>query len=240
MKYLPANSILKIPVDIKIDGEFTYPSGPVQSTLTIGNGLAVEQTLPAIEATQLEIDITTPEVISGSLDYLTLVISCDTPLGWFRKSNHFAIFNYNDLFTDADKVRELLGLTEFEYKDSDFDLEGTYFKVLKLFNAQFNIDRTINPLLNKTFGDLIAVVEALRIAPTMLIKLADKEETENGKFDRWGDPKYLGTLIDSLTNQYYDLKLELTAYLLIDPSANLSLLVPTLVPMLHQATGDTT
>lgn len=239
MNYLPANTALKIPVDIRVDGEFSVPSSDISVSI-MANGIVTETTIPQVETSTVLVDLITPAVAVGSLNYITLIVSCNTAVSYFRKNQNFAIFNYADLFTDADAVRRLLGLKEFEYLDSDFDLEGQYLRVLKLFKPEFTVARSTDQYLNKVLGDVIALSEAIRVAPTLMIKLADKEETENGKFDRWGDPKYLADFIASLKDQLYGLLDGLEEYLLVDVFAQYLLQAPTLVPMFHQATGDTT
>lgn len=238
MKYLPSGSHIKLPVDIKISGEFTTPNSPVRVSYQV-LGVDYSAEIHPGETSQIEVDLVIPELQIGELNYLNLTVSCSTPIGYFRFQKVYPIFNYADLYTDAEAVRNFLGLREFEYLDSEFDLEGAYFKIITLFKASFHPARALNPYLSKKLGDLIALSEAIRVAPTMLIRLSDKEETENGKYQRWGDPKYFDKLLGSVQDQYFDLLADLDEYLIVDAATSLALITPAFIPMLHHATGQT-
>lgn len=236
MKYLSADSNIQIPVDIKVGGEFTVPSSDIDVRVNVG-GVTTDTVIPMTETSVVDIPLIVPPLALGTVGYITITVGCSTPLGFFRVIKRFPVFNYDDLYGNGDGVRELLGVKEFEYADDYFDLEGVYLKLYRIFQPTFHAARLADPYLNKLFGDLINITAALNVAPSLLIRLADKEETENGKFDRWGDPKYLNQLIDSLKTKYYDTLKDLGDFVI--PTTITPLIAPALVPMLHHATGDT-
>ncbi|QHJ78649.1 MAG: hypothetical protein [Caudoviricetes sp.] len=237
MKYLPPNGSYIINIPVIVGGEYTIPTGKGTLTTRTSDGNSTKE-VALVESSTLEISLDTPDVAPGKLKVMSIMLVMPTPLGQLKYRENFGIIDLLDIPTTGDDVRNLFGLNASELIDEEMDIEGKYLNLYPLLINSFHASRQTNEYLNKLFGDLIAVVEAIALAPSLIIRIDKQRSTENGDVKRFGDASNLDGLIDYLTGKRAELLEALDDYIEDETLTQVSLL--TFVPLYNFATGGTT
>lgn len=211
MKYLAPNSLEKIEIPVIVGAEYTFPIAEPLAVIRT-DGVTTNKDLKRTESSTITLELQTPDVLSGGLKVINTMVTVQTPIGLFRFRENFGVIDLLDIPTTGDDVRLLFGLTSAELQDTEMDIEGKYLKLYPLLINNFHTLRATQPYLEKLFGDLIALVEALALLPSLVVRLDKKRATENGDVTRLGDAKDLITLSDALGSKYADLMEELKDY----------------------------
>lgn len=234
MQYLAPNDIHILNVPVVVGAEYTVPTADGKLTTRIG--LTTETTIiPKVESSTLDVPLNTPNVLPGQLQILSVMLTIPTAAGILRYRENFGVIDLMDIPATGETVRNFLGLTHYEVEDKDMDLEGKYLALYGVFINNFHDARQSNPYLTKLFGDLIAVTEALALAPTLIIRIDKKRATENGEVTRFGDAGDLESLIDSLKGKRDDILAELGEF--IEEETLNTVAILQFVPMYNFATG---
>ena len=234
MQYLAPNDVHILNVPVVVGAEYTVPTADGKLTTRIG--LTTETTIiPKVESSTLDVPLNTPNVLPGQLQILSVMLKIPTAAGILRYRENFGVIDLMDIPATGETVRNFLGLTHYEVEDKDMDLEGKYLALYNVFINDFHNTRQSNPYLTKLFGDLIAVTEALALAPTLIIRIDKKRATENGGVTRFGDAGDLESLIDSLKGKRDDILAELGEF--IEEETLNTVAILQFVPMYNFATG---
>ena len=236
MRFLPANRDTWIDVPIKYGHEFTEPTSDISVTVNL-NGTITNSVQGKGCFSSFPLLSPASSVAVDQLGYASVSASGLTPLGAFNWSDKFALFNYDDLFATHEDVRVALGVRQIEVLDEEIEIEQMYLKMYRLFKPAFHLARQTDILLNNTFGQLIVLLTAAYSAPKLLLRLSQKETTENGDFQRLGTGKDLLTLIGDLKAKANDMLLELNDELLVPLTGSASVFA--LLAMPHESTGTT-
>lgn len=234
MQYLAPNDTHILNIPVIVGAEYTVPTadGKLQTRLGATTTTTI---IPQVESSTLDVPIDTPNVAPGKLEILSVMLTVPTAIGVLRYRENFGVIDLMDIPATGDTVRNFLGVTHYEIEDKDMDLEGKYLALYNVLVNDFHTVRQTNPYLTKLFGDLIAVTEALALAPTLIIRIDKKRATENGDVTRFGDAGDLETLLDALKGKRDDILGELEDY--IEEETLNSVAILQFVPMYNFATG---
>lgn len=234
MQYLAPNDIHILNIPVIVGAEYTVPTadGKLMTRLGVTSTTTV---IPKVESSTLEVPIATPNVLPGKIEILSIMLTIPTAIGVLKYRENFGVIDLMDIPATGETVRNFLGVTHYEIEDNDMDLEGKYLALYSVFINDFHTVRQTNPYLTKLFGDLIAISEALALAPTLIIRLDKKRATENGEVTRFGEAKDLEALLNALKGKRDDILGELEDY--IEPEILNSVAILQFVPMYNFATG---
>lgn len=236
MKYLSPNDSHIINIPVIVGGEYTIPTKSGSLAIRVDGNNSVESVEP-VESSTLEVTLNTPDVASGKLKIMSVMLTMPTHLGQLKYRENFGVIDLLDIPATGDDVRNLFGLNSSELTDDEMDLEGKYLGLYPLLINDFHTNRQNDNYLNKLFGDLISVVEALSLAPSLIIRIDKQRSTENGDVKRFGDASNLADLIDYLTGKRIEILDDLADYFAVETTTQVNLL--TFVPMYNFATGGT-
>lgn len=223
MEYLNPNTTHTIDIPVIVGSEYAVPTSEGKFLYRI-NGVTQEKPIPVVDASEISVEIDTPPVGPGEFKLINSEISIPTNIGMFRTRKTFGVVDRLDIPTQADDVRDILGVTIDELSDIDLAIESVYLDTYKLLINDFHTLRQTDDYLNKKFGDFIAILCALKAAPQLIIKLDKKRSTENGEFQRLADAKYFEEYLANLNKKFYQLKADLAEYLPAPETINLTLL----------------
>ena len=234
MQYLAPNDTHILNIPVIVGAEYTVPTadGKLMTRLGATTNTTV---IPQVDSSTLDVPITTPNVLPGKLEILSVMLTMPTAIGVLKYRENFGVIDLMDIPATGDTVRNFLGVTHYEIEDKDMDLEGKYLALYNVLINDFHTVRQTNPYLTKLFGDLIAISEALALAPTLIIRIDKKRATENGDVTRFGEAKDLETLLNSLKGKRDDILGDLEDY--IEQEILNSVAILQFVPMYNFATG---
>lgn len=212
MRFLPAGMENQIAIEVLVRNEFTVPSSNLMGVLTV-DAVSSPVTIPQGETTTYFLTVPAVSPARGSYSTVKLHINAQTPIGLFRALKTYLIFDYTDLLADYDTVRTKLGITSDELYDEELSLETAYLNLFNLLKPEFHVARDADSELNYKFSQLVAVTAALTVAPHLPMRLAKKDATENGEFNRLGNASDIGRLMDALTVEQDALWADLTGYM---------------------------
>lgn len=204
MEYLTPGTLHQIDFPVMVGSEYAVPVAAGKFTYRIA-GVTTSVPIFKVEASEVTVELNTPNVAPGEFINITTEIYIPTNIGICRARKNFGVVDSLDIPAQASDVREVLGLTYDELPDHETQIESTYLDVYKLLINNFHTLRQTDDYLNKKFGELITIVAALRIAPQLLIRLDKKRSTENGEVQRLMDPKYFENYLENLRAKYYEL-----------------------------------
>ncbi|URG13852.1 hypothetical protein [Acinetobacter phage vB_AbaS_TCUP2199] len=222
MKFLAPNDQHPITVPVIVGAEYTLPTGDAKLVVR-QSGTTVTSTIEVAEATDITFDILTPNVAAGQLHLIGVMLSAPTALGMFVHREMFGVVDSLDIPTDAEAVRTLLGVTPDELSDETIGIESHYVEVYRWMINDFHAVRQNDPYLTKRFGDLIAIIAAISLGPSMLIRLDKSRKTENGQVQRLMDPKYFQDFLDNLQDTLAKLQDDLADFLVIPEAVSVSI-----------------
>lgn len=222
MKFLAPNEQHPITVPVIVGAEYTLPTGDAKLSVR-QSGVTVNSEVQISESTDITFDILTPNVAAGELHLIGVQLSAPTELGMFTYREMFGVVDSLDIPTDAEAVRTLLGVTPDELSDETINIESHYVEVYRWMINNFHTLRQNDPFLTKRFGDLIAIIAAISLGPSMLIRLDKSRKTENGQVQRLMDPKYFQNFLDNLQDTLARLKDDLADFLVIPDAVTVSI-----------------
>lgn len=234
MQYLAPNDTHILNIPVVVGAEYTVPTADGKLITRLGT-LSTTSIVPKVESSTLDVPLTTPDVPPGKVEILSVMLTIPTAAGMLRYRENFGVIDLMDIPATGDTVRNFLGVTHYEIEDKDMDLEGKYLALYPVFINNFHTFRQTTPYLTKLFGDLIAVTEALALAPTLIIRIDKKRATENGDVTRFGEAKDLEKLMDALKGKRDDILSELEDF--IEQEILNSVAILQFVPMYNFATG---
>ena len=212
MEYLNSNQKHTLNFPVIVGEEYAIPSSDGLFSYRV-DGQTLTQTIAQVDATEVSVEITAPEVQAGALKLITAMMEIKTEIGMCRKKMTFGVVDLLDIPTQADQVREILGVTEEELSDSEIELESAYLSTYKLMINNFHGLRETDDYLNLKFGQFIAIIAALKSAPQLFIRLDKKRTTENGDFQRFGEAKYFEDYLANIQAKLSEIEDELEEYL---------------------------
>ena len=223
MKYLAPNDEHQVTVPVIVGAEYAIPTGDAKLAVRL-NGSTDRSTVQVQDSTDITFNLTTPDVPAGEVRYLNVEVSAPTNIGSFYQRMVFGVVDTLDIPTDGDAVRSLLGVTFEELPNENIDLEGRYVEVYKWLINDFHTLRQNDPYLTKKFGDLIALISAIYVAPTLIISLDKSRKTENGQVQRIIENKYFQDFLDKLDDNLASLKEDLADFLEVPEAVSVAVL----------------
>ena len=234
MRYLAPSDTHTINVPVIVGAEYTVPTADGKLITRIDSNTTTV-VVPVVDSSTLDVSLQTPTVASGELKILSVMLTMPTQIGQLNYRENFGIIDLMDIPATGDSVRKLFGLNNYEIPDEEMDLEGKYLSLYKAFINDFHTKRQTDQYLTKLFGDLISIVEALSLAPSLIIRIDKKRSTENGEVTRFGDAGDLAEFIDDLNSKKATILDELDDFL--EDEALTSVAYLQFVPMYNHATG---
>lgn len=223
MKYLAPNDEHQVTVPVIVGAEYAVPTGDAKLAVR-QNGSTDRSTFSVQDSTDLTFTLTTPDVPAGEVQFLNVEVTAPTGIGTFYQRMIFGVVDTLDIPTDCDAVRKLLGVNIDELPNESIDLEGRYIEVYKWMINDFHTVRQNDSYLTKKFGDLIALIAAINVAPTLIISLDKSRKTENGQVQRIIENKYFKDFLDGLEDNLADLKNDLADFLEVPAAISVSVL----------------
>ena len=114
-----------------------------------------------------------------------------------------------DIPSDAFQVKRKLGLTNNDLTDAEIPVETSYIQTYALFTEAFHLSRLTDPIKTEIYSRFLTVFCALKVLPSLYIRLAKKDKTENAEFQRLADAKNLSDLQNHLIEEMNDIVAEL-------------------------------
>ena len=234
MRYLAPNETHNIDVPIIVGAEYTVPTSEGKLSIRT-DGVTTNSQIPQADSSSVVLPIQTPDVVSGQLKVVSVLFTIPTEIGQMTYRENFGVVDILDIPATGDDVRSFLGLDHSELTDQEMDLEGKYLNLYNIFINDFHTKRQTNQYLTKLFGDLISIIEAIDLAPSLIIRIDKKRTTENGDVTRFGDANNLEDFLDFLNGKKAALLDELEEFL--EPEILTSVATLQFVPMYNWATG---
>lgn len=212
MEYLNPNTTHQIDFPVMVGSEYAVPVADGTFTYRVG-GVTLQKVIPQVEASEISVELDTPSVAPGEFKLINTEVHIQTNIGTFRTRKSFGVVDLLDIPVQAADVREILGVTAEELPDTETNIESVYLDMYKVLINNFHTLRQTDDYLNKKFGELIAIIAALKAAPQLLIRLDKKRSTENGEVQRLVDARYFEDYLANLRQKYLDLQRTLEIYL---------------------------
>lgn len=216
MKFLSAGIDNQIILEVKVKGEIISPSSNIKGRLILDGQLLDNVDLPVDESTTYFLNVDPITVDRGDIKNLRIQLQAPTPIGVYSFNSVYHIIDYLDIPVDYDSIRAKLGTLDSEINDFELNLEKTYLDSFKIFSPQLFIDRDSSSNINYLYSQYLILASAISTAPTLLIRLAKKDATENGDFTRLANANNIQDLIDALKNELQDVLELLDDYLTDD------------------------
>ena len=205
MKFLSADIDNQVILEVKVKGEIIPPSSNIKGRLILDGSVINEVDISTGEDTTYFLDIPPVAVSQGEVKNLRVQLQAPTPIGVYRLNTVYHVIDYSDIPIDYDSIRNKLGVIEDEVYDYELNLETTYINSFNMFSPQLFLDRVTKPNINYLYSQYLVLVAAISTVPTLLLRLAKKDTTENGDFTRLGNASDLKDLLDSLKGELQDI-----------------------------------
>ena len=220
MKFLSAAIPNQIILDVKVKNEIISPSAAIMGRLILDGVHLSDVGITVDESTTYFITVPPIPVGLGEVKNLRVQAQAPTPIGMFNYNSVYHIIDYSDIPVDYDAVRSKLGVIESEVFDYELNLETTYLNSFKIFSPKFFLDRATIPNINYMYGRYLVLASAISTVPTLLLRIAKTDKTENGSFTRLANANNLKDLTDALTGELLDILDLLDEYTVNDTTSS--------------------
>ena len=208
MDYLPAGLKNTFDFDCVVGTEYAIPSEDFQVLISV-NGVLSSLTIQAEEATSFSCPLPVVTVGKGEVANLNILVKAKTNIGTFLTRKMFKVLDLMDIPSDAFQVKRKLGLTNNDLTDAEIPVETCYIQTYGLFTEAFHLSRLTDPIKTEIYSRFLTVFCALKVLPSLYIRLAKKDKTENAEFQRLADAKNLSDLQNHLIEEMNDIVAEL-------------------------------
>lgn len=221
--YLQAGLANTFDFDCVVGTEYAIPSEDFQVLVSV-DGVVSSDILLATGATSFSYPLPTITVNRGEVSNLNILVKAKTSVGSFVLRRNFKVLQTMDIPTDCFQVKRKLGLTDNDLTDAEIPIESCYLQTYKMLSDQFHTNRLVDNLKTQTYANFLTLFCALRVLPTLYLRLAKRDKTENAEFQRLADAKHLEDLRKSLLEEMNEVTEELGLDLLVAET-----LLPTIV-----------
>ena len=201
MKFLSAGIENGLILEVKVKGEIIQPLSNIKGRLILDGTLLANVDLPVDTRTTYLLPVAPIAVSLGDVKNLRVQIQAPTAIGVYSLNSVYHIIDYSDIPIDYDSIRSKLGVLEDEVFDSELNMETTYLNSFKVFNEQLFLDRVTSSNINYLYSQYLILAAAISTVPTLLLRLAKKDATENGEFTRLANAGDLQDLLEALNGE---------------------------------------
>lgn len=201
MKFLSADIPNQISLEVKVRGEVIPPLSNITGRLILDGVLLSTVDISVNDNTNYFLTVPPIAVIKGQVKNLRVQLNATTAIGVYKFNSVYHIIDYLDIPVDYEAIRNKLGVLEEEVNDWELNLESTYLNSFKIFNQQLFLDRDTDPTINYLYSRYIILAAAISSLPTLLIRLAKQDKTENGEFVRLANANNLQDFLVSLQGE---------------------------------------
>lgn len=216
--YLPSGLQNSFDFDCLVGNEYAIPTEDFTVLVSI-NGVVSSFSLEASQSNSFTVDLPLVYVDKGEVSILKIFIKGKTSIGTFTLRRAFKVIDIMDVPTDAFQVKRVLGLTDSDLTDSEVPVEACYLETYKLLTEAFHSARETDFSLDELYARFLNLFCALKVIPSLYIRLAKKEKNENAEFTRLADAKSLQDLQEDLRVQMQEVLKELGAYIVEEQTA---------------------
>jgi hypothetical protein len=206
-----------------IGSEYVTPLTDLKVLLSV-DGTVSQDTIPLANSNGFKYQFPVLTVPNGQSKNVQFYVEADTVAGLFRVRRSLNVINVMDIPTDASSVRDLLGVTVDELPDDALHLESNYIKTYKSFTQAFHEDRLSDSRVTYLYAQYLRFYTALKVIPSLYLRLSKKDKTENGEFTRLADADNLSSLSNAIESDLQETIDQLDGYVL-----DSEVLIPTTV-----------